>query len=82
MKGERSRDRTCDSYRVKVVLVPTELFALKSGQQDLNLRPSAPKADALPKLRHAPTGSAEPPQEVHEKLISTSSPVIKPSSQT
>ena len=29
---------------------------LWSGREDLNLRPPAPKAGALAKLRHAPTG--------------------------
>lgn len=30
-----------------------------SGREDLNLRPPAPKAGALAKLRHAPTGLSE-----------------------
>ena len=58
--GAPGRIRTCDPRLRRPVLYPTELQALGfdtphmwllmewSGQQDLNLRPSAPKADALP----------------------------------
>ena len=47
--GADCRSRTDDLRFTRPLLWPSELSRLKwSGWQDLNLRPSAPKADALP----------------------------------
>ena len=46
----------CGQYRLPFsILVESHRRPLKSGRQDLNLRPPAPHAGALAKLRHAPS---------------------------
>ncbi len=39
---------------IKKALKPPWIQNAQSGQEDSNLRPSAPKADALARLRYAP----------------------------
>lgn len=62
--GAPDRNRTCNRPLRRRVLYPVELRALScrsqflrelwSGRWDSNSRPSAPKADALTRLRYAP----------------------------
>ena len=61
------RNRTCNPRLRRSVLYPVELRALMpiraeffvwSGRWDSNSRPSAPKADALTRLRYAPIRKA------------------------
>ena len=44
-------------------------FCIKSGREDSNLRPSAPKADALTGLRYAPTKRVDDGIWTHDHLI-------------
>ena len=64
--GAPDRNRTCNPRLRRSVLYPVELRAhslagwfMWSGRWDSNSRPSAPKADALTRLRYAPHERAE-----------------------
>ena len=61
MNGAPGGNRTHNPQLRRLLLYPIELLAQQedlrfsmSGQQELNLRPPAPKAGALAGLRHAP----------------------------
>ena len=59
--SERRRIRTFDRLLRRQVLYPAELCVhcdIKSGWQDSNLRPPAPKAGAITGLRYTPKASA------------------------
>ena len=67
--GAPGRTRTCDHRLRRPVLYPAELRAHSSlswsGQRDLNPRPSAPKADALPDCAMPRSQPSEAPLRVH-----------------
>ena len=51
----RAKREVKQKSRKPLICKNLRLLFLKSGRQDLNLRPLAPQASALARLRHAPS---------------------------